>query len=70
MRGRVMAIYGMIFRGGPALGALIMGALSSQIGLRFAVASGAVACALGWIWARLQRSRMAASLDERPRPIV
>ena len=34
MRGRVMATFGMIFRGGPALGALIMGALSSQIGLQ------------------------------------
>src|SRR5258706_16165265 len=31
MRGRVMSLYGMIFRGGPALGALIMGAASAYV---------------------------------------
>jgi MFS family permease len=63
MRGRVMATYGMIFRGGPALGALIMGTLSSQVGLPFAVGGGAVFCAAVWIWARRHRDRMAAALE-------
>lgn len=66
MRGRVMAIYGTIFRGGPALGALIMGTLSSHIGLRWAVAAGAIFCALGWIWARMKQPAMAAALESPP----
>jgi MFS family permease len=63
MRGRVMATYGMIFRGGPALGALVMGTLSSQIGLQLAVGAGAVLCALTWLWARRLRTRMAQALE-------
>jgi predicted MFS family arabinose efflux permease len=63
MRGRVMSLYGMIFRGGPALGALIMGASASQVGLRLPVACGALLCAGFWLWARLRRNRTAASLE-------
>jgi predicted MFS family arabinose efflux permease len=63
MRGRVMSLYGMIFRGGPALGALVMGASASQVGLRLPVAGGALLCAGFWLWARLRRNRTAASLE-------
>ena len=63
MRGRVMATYGMIFRGGPAIGALVMGILSSHIGLQLAVGAGAVLCAVSWLWARRQRDRMAQALE-------
>lgn len=63
MRGRVMATYGMIFRGGPAFGALIMGTLSSQIGLQLALACGAVLCGFGWLWARRRREAMAQALE-------
>ncbi|MBI3512694.1 MAG: MFS transporter [Proteobacteria bacterium] len=63
MRGRVMSLYGMIFRGGPALGALIMGSLSAQFGLRLPVACGALLCAGFWLWARLRRERIAAALE-------
>lgn len=63
MRGRVMAAYGMIFRGGPAIGALVMGALSSQIGLPLAVGCGALLCGLSWLWARRQRDGMARALE-------
>src|ERR1051326_4268834 len=41
MRGRVMALYGMIFRAGPALGALLIGSLSERFGLRLPLAIGA-----------------------------
>jgi len=34
MRGRIMALYGMIFRAGPAIGAVLMGSLSERFGLR------------------------------------
>jgi MFS family permease len=63
MRGRVMATYGMIFRGGPAVGALVMGTLSSQIGLQLAVGAGAALCGLSWLWARRQRDSMARALE-------
>ena len=63
LRGRVMSLYGVIFRGGPALGALTMGALSEVVGLRWPLAGGvllaALACALLW----LRRRRLAAVLE-------
>lgn len=55
VRGRVLGIYGIIFRGGPALGALIMGVLSEWWGLRWPVAGGAFLALLyyAWFWRRL-----------------
>jgi MFS family permease len=50
MRGRVLSLFGLIFRGGPALGALVMGAASELVGLQAPLAAGAllglVACGL------------------------
>ena len=40
MSGRVMALYGMIFRAGPAVGAVLMGTLSEYLGLRLRVGAG------------------------------
>jgi len=40
MRGRIMALYGMIFRAGPAVGAVLMGSLSETFGLRLPLAVG------------------------------
>src|SRR2546430_5165483 len=42
MRGRIMALYGMIFRAGPAVGAVLMGSLSGHFGLRLPLAVGAL----------------------------
>jgi MFS family permease len=55
MRGRVLGIYGIIFRGGPALGALVMGVLSEWWGLRWPVACGALLALVyyAWFWRRL-----------------
>ena len=39
MRGRVMSMFGIIFRGGSALGALIIGAISEVAGLRLPLAN-------------------------------
>ncbi|MEK9683874.1 MAG: MFS transporter [Rhodospirillaceae bacterium] len=50
VRGRVMSLYGMIHRGAPALGALLMGAMAELIGIRFAVAVGGFFCVAVWIW--------------------
>jgi predicted MFS family arabinose efflux permease len=40
MRGRVMSLYGMVHRGAPALGAVIIGIAAEQIGLQAAMVGG------------------------------
>jgi|SRR5580658_7317552 MFS family permease len=70
MRGRVLGFYGMLFRGGPAANALFMGWLSAQLGLRLAVASGAVVCLLYWFWARLRQDVMERALEAEARQAV
>jgi predicted MFS family arabinose efflux permease len=42
MRGRVLSLFGLIFRGGPARGALAMGAASEALGLQAPLTAGAV----------------------------
>ncbi len=63
MRGRVMSLYGMMTRGGPAFGALIMGALSEFIGLRWSVAGGAALVFMLFLWAWPRRRSMAEALE-------
>jgi len=53
----------MIFRGGPALGALVMGLFSEQFGLRLPVAAGALLCTVYWLWARLRQPVVAERLE-------
>lgn len=50
LRGRVLSIYGIIFRGGPAVGGLVMGWIAEGTGLRLPVAAGGVICILAWLW--------------------
>ncbi len=63
LRGRVMGLYGMINRGGPAVGALVMGTLSSYVGLQWPVAGGAAICLLVWLWARSRQEIMTRALE-------
>jgi predicted MFS family arabinose efflux permease len=42
MRGRVLSLFGLIFRGGPALGALVIGAASEAFGLQAPLAVAAL----------------------------
>ena len=46
MRGRVLSLWGMIFRGGPAIGAVLMGWLSGFFGLGWPVGVGGGLCIL------------------------
>jgi len=62
MRGRVMGLYGLIFRGAPALGALGAGIASSYIGLRWTVFLGALLVVATWLWCYFVRERIAATL--------
>ncbi len=52
MRGRVVSIYGLIFRGAPALGALGMGFASDYVGLTWPVLFGASIIILTSTWVR------------------
>jgi len=68
MRGRVMALYGMIFRAGPALGAVVIGTASEHLGLRLPLAIGALVSCGFWLVTRLQHKAMAAALEAAPGP--
>ncbi len=60
---RVLSLYGLAFRAGPAAGALIMGTASELVGLRAPVIFGAMICLIGWIWARTRMRRIADALE-------
>jgi MFS family permease len=52
LRGRVMAVYSMMFMGMAPFGALFGGALAHHVGAPITVAAGGVACVFGAIWFR------------------
>ena len=62
MRGRVLALYGMLWIGMAAFGALLTGALSEFIGLRLPVAIDGAAIFLVWLWALRSQRRVDAEL--------
>ncbi len=69
MSGRVMALYGMIFRAGPSLGAVAMGTASTHFGLRSPLAIGAV-LSIGFLALTLTRRKAIAAALEAPAPAV
>jgi len=67
MRGRVMSLYGMIGRGAPAIGAIVMGSLAEAFGFQAPVLVGALLLLGLWWWARQRQQSMAETLEgERP----
>ncbi len=68
MRGRVMALYGMIFRAGPALGAVLIGMASEHLGLRLPLAIGALVSCGFWLLTRVRHKEIAAALEDLPAP--
>lgn len=63
LRGRVMAIYTLIYRGTPAIGAVIIGLLAEYIGLQWAVGICAAVCIIPWLLALKQRVVITTSLE-------
>ncbi len=63
MRGRVLALYGLIFRGGPALGAILMGALADHVGLALPVGVGAGVVAIAALRLFLRYDPFIAALE-------
>ena len=66
LRGRVMSFYGMINRGGPAIGAFLMGAASSFVGLQWPVAVGGAICLALCVWALRRGREFAPALEREP----
>ena len=64
MRGRVIALYGMVVRGAPAIGALAMGAASHYVGMQLPVLIGGGLTVLAWLWA-VRRERRIAEFVEK-----
>lgn len=63
MRGRVMSLYGMIGRGAPAIGAIVMGTLAEFFGFQAPVIAGAVLLLGLWLWSLPRQDAMAKSLE-------
>ncbi len=66
LRGRVLAVYGIVARGCPAIGALMLGGLSEHFGLRLPLAGGAAVCLLLWMWAARLRPAMDRAFEGEP----
>ena len=66
LRGRVISAYALVARGGPAVGALILGVTADHIGLRWPVGIGAALCLLAWLWAMRRRKFLADALEVDP----
>jgi MFS family permease len=62
LRGRVMSLFGLVFRAGPALGALLGGLAAERLGLRPALALGLALFALVWLALWWRRAAIAAAL--------
>jgi MFS family permease len=72
MRGRVMAVYVLVFLGGTPLGAPVIGALASTLGPRSSLyiggaVSAAAAVVIALVFARTQQVRVHAHLRPHPR---
>lgn len=61
---RVLSLYGLSFRAGPAAGALIMGVASEFYGLQAPVIAGALICLVAWFWTRRRMTEIAAALED------
>jgi MFS family permease len=62
LRGRVMAVYSMMFMGMAPIGALLGGALADRLGAQVAVGIGGLASMAGaaWFWLQLPKIRVEA----------
>jgi MFS family permease len=75
MRGRVMALYMMVFLGATPIGSPVVGWIGEQWGARWAVGIGAIACVAvavaGAAWAaRFRRVRVRYRLSPRPHLVL
>ena len=65
MRGRVMILYAMIYRGLPAIGALLIGVVAEHIGIRSTFALAALLTLLAWLVLAPRHKTIDAAMNER-----
>jgi len=63
VRGRVMSVWGMILRGGPASGAWLVGSLAGFSDLQFALLAATSLFLIVWIWAIPRSRRWSKTLE-------
>jgi predicted MFS family arabinose efflux permease len=63
MRGRVMSLYGVVHRGAPALGAVIIGVAAEQIGLQTAMIGGGVVTGIVFVAMLRRYKAMVTALE-------
>ncbi len=63
MRGRVMSLYMLIFRGIPAIGGVAVGIAAQYLGLRWTFAASAAICGLLWLMVMPRRYFIAEALE-------
>jgi MFS family permease len=64
MRGRVMSLFAMIYRGVPAIGALSIGFAAEFVGLRTAFFVAAAICTVSWIVLARRHEKVALAMRE------
>jgi len=72
MRGRVLGLYALLARGGPAMGALGLGALAEWLGPQVPVAVGGGLAVLLWLLILGRRQAVARAVErkgETPKPV-
>ena len=65
LRGRVMSLYTLIFRGLPAVGALGFGVMAEFVGLRWTFAAAGVACLVAGLLVAPKRRTMINALETK-----
>lgn len=68
VRGRVLSLYGLIFRGGPAVGALLAGLIAERTGLDWPILVGAALSTVCGLWLWRKRTRIIRSLETPQQP--
>lgn len=63
MRGRVLSIYGLLFRACPALGGLALGYAAEHFGLRMPTIAAALVVAVVTLWAFLRRHVLVETME-------
>lgn len=63
LRGRVMAVFTLIYQGAPALGAVLLGALADHFGVRWPFIGGALLCLVMWAWMMRRAGPIGAALE-------
>ncbi len=66
MRGRVLGLHGILFRGGAGLGALLIGLISEGVGLRWSFAGAMAVLLVAWLWVSRRRAPIAVALEGAP----